>query len=66
MVDSNLLAQLLAYAALLAATIEYCELVKRRAVQRTVRLEARMAQEAGLRGLVRLFLADEAGHERAR
>ena len=53
-----LLAQLLAYAALLAATIEYCEILKRRVAERQRMSDNEVAAEAGLRGIVRVFLAD--------
>ena len=48
----------LAYAALLAATIEYCEIVKRRVAERQRMADNEVAAEAGLRGVVRVFLAD--------
>jgi hypothetical protein len=53
-----LLAELLTLAALIAATIEYCEVVRRRRVQRALEMEGRIAQEAGLHGLVRVLLVD--------
>jgi len=53
-----LLAQLAAYAGLLAATIEYCEILKRRLAQRQRAVDIEAAAEAGLRGIVRVFLAD--------
>ena len=53
-----LLAQLLAYGALLAATIEYCEIVKRRMAERQRMADNEVAAEAGLRGIVRVFLTD--------
>ena len=53
-----LLAQLLAYAALLAATIEYCEILKRPMAERQRISDNEVATEAGLRGVVRIFLVD--------
>ena len=57
--DVELLARLIAYAALIAATIEYCEIVKRRLLVRRLRAEQLDSQTMGLQGLVRVFLADE-------
>ena len=54
-----LLGQSLSLIALIAATIEYAELAKRRAEQRIVRAEMAAVEEAGLRGLVRALLVDE-------
>ena len=54
-----LLGQSLTLIALIAATIEYVELAKRRAAQRIVRAEMAAVEEAGLRGLVRTLLIDE-------
>lgn len=53
-----MLAQLIAYAGLLGATIEYCELMKRRAQRRAADAERLAAQASGLQGLVRIFLAE--------
>lgn len=53
-----LLAQLLSLTALLGATIEYCEIVKRRGLARALEQERLVAQASGLQGLVRVFLAD--------
>jgi hypothetical protein len=53
-----LLTQLVAYAAVLAATIEYCQIVKRRVAERQRRADNEVAADAGLRGIVRIFLAD--------
>jgi hypothetical protein len=53
--DTVLLARLLAEAALIASTIEYCEIVRRR---KAVRLDAALRKECdewGLRALVRVF-----------
>jgi hypothetical protein len=54
----SLLAQLTAYAGLLAATIEYWEIVKHRVAARKRAAEIEDAADAGLRGVVRVFLAD--------
>jgi len=58
-----LLTQVLALFGLIAATIEYCEIVVRRSAHRALlsRLaaeEERAIEEAGLRGLVRVLLAE--------
>ena len=52
------LAELLSLAALIAGTIEYCEVIRRRSVDRALEVEGRIAQEAGLHGLVRVLLVD--------
>jgi len=49
------LAQLLTLVALIGATIEYAEIVRRRAVAKH---ERAAAVDAGLHGLVRVMLAD--------
>ena len=54
----HLLAQLLAYAGLLAATVEYCEVIRRRQLERVVAAEVRAIRISGLQALVRVFLAD--------
>jgi hypothetical protein len=53
-----LLAQLMAFAALLAGTIEYCEILKRRRQARMWEKERHASQISGLEGLVRVFLAE--------
>ena len=56
--DTAFVAHFLALVALMAATIEYCEMLQRRAL---VRRYARLREEAadsGLSGLVRVFVAD--------
>ena len=55
-----LLAQLLTLAGLIGGTIEYCEIIQRRAVRRRVEQERLAMQSVGLEGLVRVFLADRA------
>lgn len=53
------LTELLAMVALVAATIEYGEVIQRRARRRALAEdEHRAVQEAGLRGMVRVFLAE--------
>jgi hypothetical protein len=56
--DNLMLARLLAMAALLAATTEYAEVIKRRVVGRVNARERSLLEEHGLHGLVRVFLAD--------
>jgi hypothetical protein len=63
--DTLMLAKLLITAALLAATTEYIELIKRRAVRTAHARERTMFEEQGLNGLVRVFLAG-AGRPRQR
>ena len=61
--DTLTLANLLSLGALIGATIEYAEIIRRRA---RMRLEDALRQEnadLALRGLVRVFLADEPGAE---
>jgi hypothetical protein len=58
MAAEYLLAQLVAYAGLIGSTIEYLEIVKRRVERRRLDRERIAAQEAGLRGMVRVFLAE--------
>ena len=57
--DTLTLARLLGTAALLAATAEYIELIKRRAVRTAHARERATFEEQGLNGLVRVFLAGE-------
>jgi hypothetical protein len=52
--DTHMLAELLSLAALMAATIDYGEVTKRRALRRV----QVAVEDEGLRGLVRVFLAD--------
>jgi hypothetical protein len=56
--DTQTLAQLLSLAALIAATIEYAEVIKRRVKRRADARERAAIQDVGLNGLVRVFLAD--------
>ena len=53
--DSAVLAQLVTLAGVLAATIEYYEISKRREVCRHRALEGDLAAEARLHGMVRIF-----------
>jgi hypothetical protein len=59
--EQELLTRLLAYAALIAATLEYAILVRHRVVARLAVAQSMEAQQVGLRGLVRVLLADERG-----
>ncbi len=53
-----MLARLLSLAALMAATIEYTEVLKHRVVYRLAAREHAVLQESGLRGLARVFLSE--------
>lgn len=53
-----MLAQLLAMAALLAATAEYGEVIKRRVLGRVHARERSLLEQHGLHGLVRVFLTE--------
>jgi hypothetical protein len=55
----TLLTQLVTLAGLIGATIEYAEIVKRRAQLRLQVAERKWFEEDGLRGLVRVFEAGE-------
>ncbi len=56
--DSLTLARLLSTAALIAATCDYAEIMKHRQRRRRAAREQMASEDAGLRGLVRVFLAD--------
>jgi hypothetical protein len=56
--DSLTLAQLVSLAALMAATCDYAEMMRHRHRRRWADSERTSSEEAGLRGLVRVFLAD--------
>jgi hypothetical protein len=56
--DTVTLARLLAMAALLAATTEYAEMIKRRVLRQVNARERSALEQYGLHGLVRVFLAD--------
>ena len=54
-----LLTELLSLAGLIGVTIAYGEIIQRRAQRRrVVEAEHRAVEEAGLRGMVRVFLAE--------
>ena len=53
-----MLARLLSMAALIAATAEYAEVVRRRLASRAEARERAVLEQDGLHGLVRVFLAD--------
>jgi hypothetical protein len=55
------LARLLSLAALMAATIEYAEVLKHRVVHRTQARDLALLQESGLRGLARVILREPEG-----
>ena len=54
----HVVGQLLALAGLIGATIEYIEIVGRRSVLRRVEAERLEFEASGLRGMVRVLLAD--------
>lgn len=56
--DPLFTAQFLSMVALMAATIEYCEILRRRQRQRAVDAVNREAADTGLQGLVRVLIAD--------
>ena len=56
--DSVFIAQFLALVALMAGTIEYCEMLQRRTVSRRFAALREEAAVSGLNGLVRMFVAD--------
>jgi hypothetical protein len=56
--DALTLARLLALAALIAATTEYAEVIKRRVVRHAEARERAVLEERSLQGLVRVLLAD--------
>jgi hypothetical protein len=56
--DSAFIAQFLLLVALMAATIEYCEVVQRRAMARRFSALREEAALTGLKGRVRIFIAD--------
>ena len=58
MADPALASQLLSFVALIAATVEYREILRRRAIVRSDEAWQRVASDAGLRGMVRVFLAE--------
>lgn len=54
--DQDVVGRGLVLVALIAGTIEYLEIIVRRARRRRADAEKRMADDAGLRGLVRVML----------
>ena len=56
--DSVFIAQFLSLVALMAATIEYCEMLQRRQLARRYAALRDEAAANGLGGLVRIFVAD--------
>jgi hypothetical protein len=62
--DALTLAQLLTYAALLGATCEYAEIMKRRQLGRIIVAERAEIEQSGLEGLVRVFLTEDGEHPR--
>ena len=56
--DVQVLARLLAMAALLGSTIEYAEIIKRRGVERRRQNDVDATQAAGARALMRIRLMD--------
>jgi hypothetical protein len=59
--EPYLTAQFLTLVALIAATIEYCEMLRRRREARARAALAAEAQASGLIGMVRVFAADDPG-----
>lgn len=58
--DARTLAELLSMAGLIGGTVEYVEIVKRRAVMRRLAALREENADIGLHGLVRVLLVDEA------
>jgi hypothetical protein len=56
--DAFFIEQFLALVALMAATIEYCEVLQRRAAARRMAALNDEAARTGLGGLVRVFIAE--------
>jgi len=59
--EPHLTAQFLTLVALLAATIEYCEMLRRRRETRARAALTAEAEASGLIGMVRVFAADDPG-----
>lgn len=59
--DADFIARGLIFAALVAATAGYGSIVRRRVRGRRVAADQLLAAETGLRGLVRVLLADHQG-----
>jgi hypothetical protein len=56
--DTLLLARLLSLGALMAATVEYSEVLKHRVAQRAQVRDCALLEESGLLGLARVFLSE--------
>ena len=56
--DAVFIAQFLALVALMAVTIEYCEMLQRRQLVRRYAMLRAEEDEPGLRGLIRFFATD--------
>lgn len=56
--DAYALARLVSMAGLIAATIEYAEILRRRSLMRADARERALIESEGLRGLVRVLLAE--------
>jgi hypothetical protein len=59
-----MLAKLLSMAALIAATTDYVEVIKRRVTRRADARERAVREDVGLHGLVRVFLADAGSRDK--
>lgn len=62
--DLVTMARLIALAGLIAATIEYAEILRRRGLVRAVSRQRAELEREGLRGLVRVLLTDGGASER--
>jgi hypothetical protein len=62
--DAFFLARLISIAALIGATIEYAEILRRRGVARALTRQRAEFEGEGLKGLVRVLLADSTASER--
>jgi hypothetical protein len=62
--DLPTLARLISMAALLAATIEYAEILRRRGLVRAIERQRTEIEGEGLKGLVRVLLTDGGSAER--
>ena len=58
--DAYLTAQFLSVVGLMSATIEYCEVLRRRQLARLAAKIRAESEASGLVGLVRVFAADDA------
>ncbi|HET7520313.1 MAG TPA: hypothetical protein VFK61_02115 [Candidatus Limnocylindria bacterium] len=56
--DPHLVGQWISLVALMTATVEYCEILRRRQQRRAVEAARREAADTGLQGLVRVLIAD--------